>query len=748
MTGDVLAPGAADQRDLRRDRDDVTDQLAAANEVLIALGRSSTDPDAVLDTVAQCALRLCRSQGVQVYLVTGEQFELAASAGIAEEFQSYVNEHPLRVDRATLSGRVALDRTIQQVVDVLNDPEYGRRDVQALGGYRTVIAVPLVLDHEVVGTISLWRTQVEPFDERAIAMLTTFAAQAAAAVRNVHLVRALEGRRVELARKVEQLQALNEVGETVSSSLNLDEVLFAIIQNAVRIAECDGGSIMEYVEEEQCFLARTTFPSNPELLSDLRTIRIELQATLIGRAAVQGHPIAVTDLSAVERDAHLQLLWEDGWRSVLAIPVLRDEGIIGAMVVRRKTVGEFSDEILDHIRAFASQSALAVYNARIFRELERNKAELEVASQHKTDFLASMSHELRTPLNAVIGFSEVLLERMFGDLNDRQEEYLRDILNSGRHLLELLNEVLDLSKVEAGQMELEPAVFSVRSAIEQSVALVSERAGAHGIDITVHVDPALDLIESDELRLKQVLLNLLSNAVKFTVDGGHVRLSAVEDAGVMAVEVADDGVGIPFEDQERIFESFQQGRRGPAREEGTGLGLTLCRRIVSLLGGRMTLHSEVGVGSTFGFTIPISGTTDPAPVIEDESPDPTVVVIDDDRASLDLMCAYLDGHGLRVVRARNGTEGMDKIRQVQPSAVLLDLRLPGVDGWEVLRQIRSDPDTDEVPVIIASILDEKSRGMSAGATDYLIKPIARDDLLNALQQVDVLPGAIPRRRPR
>ena len=223
-----------------------------------------------------------------------------------------------------------------------------------------------------------------------------------------------------------------------------------------------------------------------------------------------------------------QLLYEDGWRSVLAVPVLRDGQIIGVMVVRRKTPGDFSDEVLEFMETFASQSALAVFNARVFRELERKSAELEVASQHKSDFLASMSHELRTPLNAVIGFSEVLLERMFGELNERQEEYLRDILNSGKHLLELLNEILDLSKVEAGRMELELSVFPIRGVIEQALALVRERAALHGITVTVEIDPTLDLIESDELRFKQVMLNLLSNAVKFTPDGGHVAVRAAQ----------------------------------------------------------------------------------------------------------------------------------------------------------------------------------------------------------------------------
>ena len=432
-----------------------------------------------------------------------------------------------------------------------------------------------------------------------------FAAQAAAAVRNVHLVRALEAQRLELARKVEQLEALSEAGETVSSTLVLDDVLFKIILNAVRFAECDGGSIMEYVEAERCFLARTTYPSSPELLAGLRRLRIGLDETLVGRAAREGRPIGIPDIGLVDRDVHLQLLFDDGWRSVLAVPVLRASQIIGGMVVRRKTPGEFSSEVKEFMETFASQSALAVFNARVFRELERKSAELQVASQHKSDFLASMSHELRTPLNAVIGFSEVLLERMFGDLNERQEEYLRDILNSGTHLLELLNEILDLSKIEAGRMELEHSVFSLHGTIEHAIALVRERAVLHGISVTLEMDPRLDLIESDELRFKQVMLNLLSNAVKFTPNGGQVAVRAVRIDERLAVTVTDNGIGIPPEYRERIFESFQQGQRGASREEGTGLGLTLCRRIVTLMGGTMSLQTEVGVGSTFGFTVPL-----------------------------------------------------------------------------------------------------------------------------------------------
>jgi signal transduction histidine kinase/ActR/RegA family two-component response regulator len=740
MSETARPPTVDDHGPLLGDYDAVVEQLLAADALLVALGRSFTDADAVLGTVADSARRLCRCQGVQIYLLYGDEFELAATVGLSPEFQRYVAAHPLRRDRETLAGRVALDRRVHQVTDVLSDPGYGRRDVQEIAGYRTLISAPLILDDEVVGAISLWRTEVQPFDDRTTAMLVTFAAQAAAVVRNVRLVRALEGRQRELARKVEQLQALNEVGATVSSTLVLDDVLFTIILNAVRFAECDGGSIMEYVEAERRFLARTTYPSSPELLAGLRRLNIRLDETLVGRAAREGRPIGIPDIAVVDRDVHLQLLYADGWRSVLAVPVMRDDEIMGGMVVRRKTPGDFSAEVMDFMQTFASQSALAVFNARVFRELERKSAELQVASQHKSEFLASMSHELRTPLNAVIGFSEVLLERMFGDLNDRQEEYLRDILDSGKHLLELLNDILDLSKVEAGRMELELSVFPIRGVVDQALALVRERAALHRIALTVEIDPTVDLIESDERRFKQVLLNLLSNAVKFTPDGGHIVVRAARTEHRLTVTVTDDGVGIPLEDQERIFESFQQGRRGTSREEGSGLGLTLCRRIVGLMGGAMTLQTEVGVGSTFGFTIPLHRDVGTAVDGNDDEDHPVVVVVDDDRSSLDLVTAYLDGHGVRVVRTRDGREGLDTIRRVRPVATVLDIRLPGIDGWQVLDELQTDPRTSELPVIITSILDERYRGLAAGAAEYLVKPVTRDDLLDALRRVHALPS--------
>jgi CheY-like chemotaxis protein len=387
------------------------------------------------------------------------------------------------------------------------------------------------------------------------------------------------------------------------------------------------------------------------------------------------------------------------------------------------------------LTAFAAQAAIAIRNVHLVRELEQRSAELEVASRHKSEFLASMSHELRTPLNAIIGFSEVLLERMFGDLNERQDEYLRDILGSGRHLLELLNDILDLSKVEAGRMELDRSTFSVADAVDYTLAMVRERAARRSITLRAETTDDVDGIYADELRIKQVLLNLLSNAVKFTPAGGAVTVTTRRSADAVVVEVADTGPGIATEDQERIFHAFQQGSRSPSQQEGTGLGLTLCRRIIELHGGQIWVESRPGAGSTFGFAIP--------PPAELPVPDSTppkgggrrVLLVEDDQSSLDLMEAYLEGAEYEIEVARNGMEGLEAVRRDRPSAVVLDIRLPGLVGWDVLAAIKADPATSDVPVVVASVLDERTKGLSLGAGAYLVKPISREDLLGAIEQV-------------
>jgi len=750
LAGQDPAIGAEIER-LRDELAEAREQLAATSEVLAVLGRSASDFDAVLATVVESARKLCGADVGLVFLVDGDKYRFAYGSGMTPEYRDLITNNPVGLDRGSLAGRVGLDRRATQITDVLADPDYGRVDAQRVAGYRTIMGVPMLLDDEVVGVLSLWRTEVDPFTDRAVEVLMTFAAQAALAVRTVDLVRDLGTRTHELARKVNQLEALGAVGQGVSSSLNLMEVLTTIIMQAVIMSGTDGGSIYEFNEDAREFRIRTACGTHPEVLDALRRTRIGLDDTFLGKAAKRGHSMGLPDLRDTPLDSHLSVLAEGGWRSLVAVPMLREGRIVGALVVRRHTPGHIPDEICDLLESFASQSALALINAQLYRRLERQSAALEVASRHKSEFLASMSHELRTPLNAIIGFSEVLLERMFGELNERQDEYLRDIWGSGKHLLELLNDILDLSKIEAGQMDLNRSEFAVRESLEYCLSLVRERAIKQRIHLSLEVDPAVGLVDADRLRFRQVVLNLLSNAVKFTPDGGRVDLCASIQGQDLVVTVADTGVGVAAEDCQRIFDSFQQGARPSERAEGTGLGLTLSKRIVELHEGRIWVESEVGRGSTFGFALP-AGSEEPVlmPVPQTGTgagltaepatgPGPTVVVVEDDRRSFDLLRAYLEAAGVRVVGARDGEEGLDTVRKLSPAGVILDILLPGIDGWEVLARLKADPQTAPIPVIVVSLLDERGRGFALGAAEYLIKPVAKEQLLAAIYRAAAVP---------
>jgi signal transduction histidine kinase len=731
--------------ELHRELRAAREQSAASREILAALGRDAANPGAVLDTVVEYAARLCRARAAQLFLLEGGVFRVSRVSGeTSEEYRKYLLDNPIAWNRSSTVGRAAEDRRTHQIADVLNDADYGRPDLQRRAGFRTLLSTPMILQDEVVGVLSMWRTEVAPFDVRERELVEEFAAEGAMVLRQVELMHALESRGTELADKVAQLEALQEVGEAVGSSLDLDEVLDRIVSNAVRLTNLgfgditlrtDGGSILEYDGPSDTFHARIAYGSSPDLLEQLRATTIHRESTLVGQTVQTLAPVELADLAQATRDPHLDILFRDGWRSVLAVPMLRGDSMVGVLVIARRGTGAFPADVTELLQTFASQSALAIVNARLFRELETKTGELEIASRHKSEFLASMSHELRTPLNAVIGFSEVLLDRMFGEINDKQDEYLRDIRNSGKHLLQLLNEILDLSKVEAGQMVLEPSTFTVGSALEWATAMVRERAGLHAIALTVSVAVDVGMVETDELKFKQVLLNLLSNAVKFTPEGGSVAIGAYREGTELHVTVTDTGIGVPPEDQERIFESFQQGRRGPSKEEGTGLGLTLSRRIVNLMGGRMWLVSTPGAGSTFGFSIPCP----PLPADEVASPGgddtPVIVLVDDDRASLDLLAAYLDGSPTRVLRARDGVEALELIRRVLPAAVVLDIRLPRLDGWQVMAELKADPVTSAIPVVIASVVDDRSRGLALGAYEFLLKPVRRDELVDALRRL-------------
>jgi GAF domain-containing protein len=596
-----------------RDLTEALDKQTATSEILRVISGSPTDVQPVFETIIQSAVRLCGALNGFIWRVEAGLRRQVSYAGVSspewEAIARGTQGGPPTPD--SVSGWVQIHREVLHVRDLEQEDRFPRsRQMARAMGYRSLLAVPLLRNQEAVGAIVL--NKAEPFDEGQIQLLRTFADQAVIAIENARLLTELRARTAELTRSVNELTALGEVGRAVSSTLDLDTVLDTIVTRANQLAGTDGCSIFEYNEAAEEFRLRASYYADPREAVTLdaiaRATPIPRGQGLAGRAALLREPVHIPNIAlagAYESPVRAPLL-EAGYRALLGVPLLREEQVVGVLTVIRKRPGDFAPEVVRVLMTFATQSALAIENARLFREIADKSRQLEAASRHKSEFLANMSHELRTPLNAILGFSEVLAERMFGEVNDKQAEYLQDILSSGRHLLSLINDILDLSKVEAGRLELELGRFHLPTALDNALTLVRERATRHGITLTPTVDAEVGDIVADERKVKQILLNLLSNAVKFTPEGGRVGLTATAASGVVTIAVSDTGIGIAPEDQAAIFEEFRQvGREDARKQEGTGLGLTLAKKFVELHGGRIGVQSQVGQGSTFSFTLPI-----------------------------------------------------------------------------------------------------------------------------------------------
>jgi signal transduction histidine kinase len=421
----------------------------------------------------------------------------------------------------------------------------------------------------------------------------------------VGLERKVDERTRELKETLEQQTAISEILRVISASpTDVQPVLDAIAERAARLCDASASSI--YLVDGDRLRHVASQGSSPDQAATIDTLPIN-QDSLSGRALLERRTIEVRDMQAEGAEYPLSHEYSQrfGHRSMLVTPLYREGQPFGTILLRRQDVRRFSEREIALVQTFGDQAAIALENVRLFREIEDKSRQLEVANKHKSEFLANMSHELRTPLNAIIGFSEVLLERLFGELNEKQDDYLKDIHSSGRHLLTLINDILDLSKVEAGRMELELSTFDLAGAISNAMTLVRERAQRHGIALGQEVDPELGELVADERKFKQILLNLLSNAVKFTPDGGRIDVSARADGDNVVVAVHDTGIGIAPEDHAAVFEEFRQvGRNYTSKQEGTGLGLALTRKFVELHGGTIRVESQPGQGSTFTFTLP------------------------------------------------------------------------------------------------------------------------------------------------
>jgi signal transduction histidine kinase len=592
-----------------RDLTTALDKQTATSDILRVISQSQTDVQPVFDAIVNSAVRLLRGYSALVTRVAGDQLELAAytSTGAAGDAVARAT-YPVPLQNRNAHGQAIHARTTLNMADAQTDarlPEASHAFARARGFHGQVV-LPLLRHDEALGAIGVSRREPGEFTDDEIALLQTFADQAVIAIENVRLFKELEARTHDLTRSVGELRALGEVGQAISSTLDLQTVLGTIVGRAVQLSESDAGVIYEYDEEREVFVPRATAHLEAEIVETMLAMPVRKGEGATGRLAEMHEPIQVPDVLAAPAESRVRgALVRAGYRALLAVPLVREGHLIGGLTVIRKATGAFAQETIELLQTFATQSSLAIQNARLFREIEEKSRQLEVASQHKSEFLANMSHELRTPLNAIIGFSEVLSERMFGELNEKQEEYLKDIYASGTHLLSLINDILDLSKIEAGRMELELTDFHLPTALDSALTLVRERAGRRSITLQRSVDDQLGEVRADERKIRQVVLNLLSNAIKFTPEGGQIGVAAVSKDGSVEVSVSDTGVGIAPEDQEAVFEEFRQVGTADKKVEGTGLGLTLCRKFVELHGGKIWVKSKLGAGSTFTFTLPV-----------------------------------------------------------------------------------------------------------------------------------------------
>jgi len=481
--------------------------------------------------------------------------------------KEFIAQNPIRLGRNSASGRAALERQTVHIPDISADPEYTyvSNDVEKI---RTVVAVPILKGDDLLGVMNIYRLEeVRPFTDKQIALVETFADQAAIAIDNVRLLDALRHRTDELGRSVGELQALGEVSQAVNSTLDLETVLSTIVTKAVQLSGTDAGAIYGYDEQEHEFRLRATYGMDQGLIDALTRRHIGLDDPNVASALVQREPTQVADLREEAASDLNDIILRAGYRARMVAPLLRGEDIVGTLVVRRRTPGEFAKNTVDIIKTFAAQSALAIQNARLFHEIEDKSRQLEEASQHKSQFLANMSHELRTPLNAILGYTELMADGAYGEPSEKMMGILQRLEANGRHLLGLINDVLDLSKIEAGQLVLELSDYSVQDIAQIVRSTLEPLAADKKLAFKVEMASQLPPGRGDGRRLTQVLINLVGNAVKFT-DAGEVAIKAEANNGSFYVSVRDTGPGISAADQAKLFQEFQQADNAITKKRG------------------------------------------------------------------------------------------------------------------------------------------------------------------------------------
>jgi signal transduction histidine kinase len=581
------------------------EQQTATADVLKVISRSTFDLQTVLDTLVESAARLCRAERASITMPGHEGYRRVASYGFTEEFKQFIDRQPLRIDRSNIVGRTVLEGATVHVADVEADPEFILPGLPRLGQTRTILGVPMLRQGVPVGVLVLTRGVVEPFTENQIALVETFADQAVIAIENVRLFEAEQKRTEELSDALEQQTATADVLKVISrSTFDLKSVLQTLVESAAKLCDADKATITRQIQNS--FFRAEAFGFSQEFVDLMRSRPVDPdRSTITGRALLGKSIVHVHDITADPEYSWDDALRVGQFRTILGVPMLREDEPVGVLTLTRSEVRHFTDKQIELVQTFADQAAIAIENVRLFEEIQDKSRQVAEASKHKSQFLANMSHELRTPLNAILGYTELILDGIYGEAPDKMRTVMERVQSNGKHLLGLINDVLDLSKIEAGQLVLSIQDYSIKDVVHGVYSAVEPLASGKKLAFKIDVPPNLPPARGDDRRLTQVLLNLVGNAIKFT-DVGEVAVKAAASNGAYTISVRDTGPGIAEADQAKIFDEFQQADSTQTKAKGgTGLGLSIAKRIIEMHGGKLWVESSLGAGSTFSFTVPL-----------------------------------------------------------------------------------------------------------------------------------------------
>jgi signal transduction histidine kinase len=558
----------------------------------------------VFESLLASAKHLCGAEFGIILLREGDAFRTVALHGATAEYTEARWRAPfIRPAADTGLGRVLETKQVGQIADVQAVAGYVDNPVQApivqLAGVRSKLTVPMLKEEDLIGVIEIDRQEVRPFTDKQIELVKNFAAQAVIAIENARLLS-------ELRESLQQQTATADVLKVISrSTFDLQTVLQTLVESAARLCDADQGTITR--QKDGVFYRAEAYGFPPEFIEMVRDVPVMPErGSMNGRTLLEGKVVHVPDVLADPDYTFVEAQRLGRYRTLLGVPMLREGKPVGVLTLTRLQVRPFTDKQIELVSTFADQAAIAIENVRLFDEIQEKSKQLAEASQHKSQFLANMSHELRTPLNAILGYTELILDSVYGDMPEKARSVLDRVQRNGRHLLGLINDVLDLSKIEAGQLVLTVADYSLKTVVETVYTAVEPLAKEKKLAFKVEVPPDLPPGFGDERRLTQVILNLVGNAIKFT-DNGEVAIRASNANGSFEVAVRDTGPGISAADQAKLFQEFQQADNSITRKKGgTGLGLAISKRIIEMHGGKIWVESTVGQGSTFSFTLPIS----------------------------------------------------------------------------------------------------------------------------------------------